>query len=1015
MGGSEQEGMLSVRGRASRGLHIARRFTAKGRDIYGMFSFESRHSEIREPDGTVVFSAEGIEVPSTWSQTATDILAQKYLRKSGVPQKDGSLGAEHSARQVAHRLAGCWRHWGEQNGYFAGEEDAQAFYDEIAYMLIAQMAAPNSPQWFNTGLHYAYGISGPAQGHWYVDPKSGKACVSDNAYERPQPHACFIQSVKDDLVNEGGIFDLVIREARLFKYGSGTGTNYSTIRGRGEPLSGGGTSSGLLSFLRVSDRAAGAIKSGGTTRRAAKMVCLDMDHPDIEEFILWKLLEEQKVASLVAGSKLITGTVGAVHRAALESSDVKSNAELATHLRTGLLQGIPPRLLLRALQLGEQAAPIGRMDSYDTDYRGEGFETVSGQNGNNSVRIPNSFFEAVEKDADWTLVRRTDGKPARSLPARKLWDDIGLAAWCCADPGIQCDTTINEWHTCPADGRINASNPCSEYMFLDDTACNLASLNVLSFYDDERGFDIAGYRHATRLWTIVLELSVLMAQFPSREIAEKSYQYRTLGLGYANIGTLLMVMGMPYDSEQGRAVCAALTSILCGESYAASAEMAEALGPFERFHANRESMLTVIRNHRRAAYNAGSYEGLSILPQALSEEHCPRELLEAARASWDRALALGEQHGYRNAQVTAIAPTGTIALVMDCDTTGIEPDFALVKYKKLAGGGTIKIVNQSVPRALRSLGYQPVAVEGMRRYCEERGTMEGSPHLKPEHLPVFDCASGARAISAEGHILMMAAAQPFVSGAISKTINMSESCTFQEVQAAYLRAWQLMLKGITIYRDNSKLSQPLSSTVAESVFNLPPQDAGTPLRARLPKKRRGFVQEATIGGNKVYLRTGEYPDGKLGEIFIDLYKEGASYRNLMNCFAISVSKALQYGVPLSEFVDSFTFTRFEPAGIVSGHPNVKAATSVLDYVFRVLGHEYLGRTDFLHVKPDDSTLQQTLPKEGPKPQSEALSTISSARSRGYVGEPCGLCGSMHVRRNGTCLLCEDCGSTSGCS
>ncbi len=1138
-------------------LKIPRLFTRQGEDVFSTVRYVKRSSIIRNPDGSIVFEQHDIEVPEQWSQVATDILAQKYFRKAGVPQAKptgeplldggGKLGGEHSIRQIVHRLAGCWRFWGENHGYFASEEDSQAFYDEIAYMLLSQMAAPNSPQWFNTGLHFAYGITGPSQGHWYVDPETDELTASTSAYERPQPHACFIQSVKDDLVNPGGIFDLMLREARIFKYGSGTGTNFSPLRGKGEQLSGGGTSSGVISFLRVNDIAAGSIKSGGTTRRAAKMVCLDIDHPEIEDFVLWKVKEEHKVADLISGSRLNHRALNAIVHAVVEnkSSDPKQNKELAKAISSAIGSHVPARYVLRALQLAEQGTTSIDYRTFDSDYNGEAYATVSGQNANNSVRIPNRFFTAVERDEDWELIQRTDDGVFKTLRARKLWDDIGYAAWCCADPGIQYSDTINEWHTCPESGSINASNPCSEYLFLDNTACNLASLNLGKFYDEHSGtFNAEAYRHAIRLWTLVLEISVLMAQFPGREMARLSTDFRTLGLGYANLGSLLMVQGLPYDSPEARALCGSLTSILCAEAYATSAELAQHLGTFKEYGKNSEHMLRVVRNHRRAAYNAGAdeYEGLAVLPRGIDPENCPPELLQQARSCWDRALSLGEQHGFRNAQVTALAPTGTISLVMDCDTTGIEPDFALVKFKKLAGGGYFKIVNQSVPKALAKLGYGKEQIRDIENYCRGHGTLhgaphinwatlhskgipedalrnvekelphafelrfalnkhtlgeellanlgateeqladpefdvlrflrfssdeigeaneyvcgammlEGAPHLRAEHYPVFDCASkcgkgGKRFIGTMGHIRMMAAAQPFISGAISKTINMPEVSTISDVQNAYREAWLHMLKGVALYRENSKLSQPLSAKSTEDLFELDAEEdinetigpkevqgaAGklAAARLRLPKKRRGFVQEATVGGHKVYLRTGEYPDGSLGEIFIDMYKEGASYRTLLSCFAIAISKALQYGVPLSEFVDSFVFTRFEPSGIVHGHPHVKNATSVLDYVFRVIGYEYLGRTEFLHVKPENGGVQTTLKggelsasKEGDTglgPESgingnpeERLDRIQEARSLGYAGEPCQVCGSLRVRRNGACLLCEDCGSTSGCS
>jgi ribonucleoside-diphosphate reductase alpha chain len=999
-----------------KGLSVQRLFTQPGQDPYDSIEWIQRTSRIANPDGSVVFEMENAEIPASWSQVATDIMVSKYFRKAGVPQydehgnqifgEDGEpvLGPERSAKQVINRLANTWRDWGEKYGYFATPEDAQAFEDELKYMLVHQMAAPNSPQWFNTGLSHSYGITGPAQGHTYVDPETDEVVQSGDAYSRPTPHACFIQSVEDDLVNEGGIFDLAIREARVFKYGSGTGSNFSRLRGEGEPLSGGGSSSGLMSFLKIFDRAAGAIKSGGTTRRAAKMVVVDIDHPDVEAFINWKAEEEHKVAALIAAG-------------------------------------------------------------YSADFNGEAYGTVSGQNSNNSIRITDDFIQAVLNDEEWHLTRRTDGSVHRTVRARDLWHQIAQAAWQCADPGVQLDTTINDWHTCPVSGRINASNPCSEYMFLDDTACNLASLNLLKFYDPEtREFDLEQYRHATRLWTVVLEISVLMAQFPSASIARNSYDFRTLGLGYANLGSLLMQMGLPYDSEAGRAISGALTSILTGESYAASAEMSAALGPFPKYQENAQAMLRVMRNHRRAAYNSAheEYEGLSIKPVGINPDYCPGDMLDAARAAWDRAIELGEQFGYRNAQATLLAPTGTIGLLMDCDTTGVEPDFALVKFKKLAGGGYFKIANQSVKPALKSLGYSESEVQDIMRYLlgslsfsesphinrtslRERGltddeidriegtlpsvfelpfafnawtlgegamkrlgftqeqwskpgfnllrslgftwqqieeandvicgmqTVEGAPHLKDEHLPVFDCANacgrhGKRFIHYMGHVKIMAAVQPFLSGAISKTINMPNDVTVQDIEDSYMESWKLGLKAMALYRDGSKLSQPLSAT-SDSKKDDDEQPAEEPVAAAeqivkiierpkrrpLPAKRGGFTQEGRVAGHKIYLRTGEYEDGTLGEIFIDMHKEGAAFRSMMNNFAIAVSKGLQYGVPLEEFVETFTFQRFEPQGMVEGHPNIKMATSIIDYVFRVLGYEYLGRTDFVQIQPSIDT------------------------------------------------------------
>jgi len=1559
-------------------MKIERRFTRPDRSVYDQFEYALRTSTLRNPDGSTVFEMQNIEVPAHWSQVATDILAQKYFRKAGVPQtnedgtpqlnEDGNqvLGSERTARQVVHRLVGCWADWGRRYNYFDTEEDAAAFYDETTYMLLAQMAAPNSPQWFNTGLAWAYGVNGPAQGHFHVDPDTGKLVRSKDAYTHPQPHACFIQSVEDDLVNEGGIFDLITREARIFKYGSGTGSNFSNLRGEREPLSGGGVSSGLMSFLRVADRAAGAVKSGGTTRRAAKMVILNADHPDIESFIDWKMIEEQKVAALVSGSKILHSFLNEIMAvAARDGVDYTTpGSELHDLVQRALNRGVPMNAVVRALELVKQGRTSIDVREYDTHYEGEAYLTVSGQNSNNSVRLTEGFMEAMASDANWNLTRRTDGTVMKTIKARDLWRKITYAAWSCADPGLQFHTTINEWHTCPKDGEINASNPCvtantfvptdrglerigdligkargiksldgrlhwvekifptgtkpvyelktaagyrieltgdhrvftenrgdvqacelrrddivrlvpgefgtgttgstdiaqllglligdgcttnqnewtaggagrsvaflsvgkhesgvaawannamnalrpepgehqkvgavvetattlrtsigsphaldlfrtyvvldagstgkrladeaftlnrsqqaallrglftadgtvadygsksqyvaldscslellrqvqllllnfgikakiyenrrageatailpdgkggvqeytvqethslrlgrhsrvlfeeaigfmpesgkaaqlrslnqrvttstdplvdhvrsvtylgvqevfdltepetshfvangisvhncSEYMFLDDTACNLASINLAHFYNTETStFDAESFRHACRVWTVVLEISVLMAQFPSKAIAQKSYDFRTLGLGYANLGTVLMTAGIPYDSEQGRAWAGAITAVMTGEAYAASAEMARDHGPFPGYQRNAKNMLRVMRNHRRAAYNAAAaeYEELSVKPMGINPVLAPQQLLEAARETWDRALALGEEHGYRNAQVSVLAPTGTIGLVMDCDTTGIEPDFALVKFKKLSGGGYFKIVNGSVPRALRTLGYTPAEIAEIERYAKGHGTIIGCPHISPEelrarglaestiealdrqmatvfdirfafnkftvgeeqlrslgaigeeaadpaldvlallgytpeqieaanryvcgtmtiegapglraeHLPVFDCATrcgrlGTRFIEPMGHVKMMAAAQPFISGAISKTINMPAEATIEEVDEVYMESWRLMLKAIALYRDGSKLSQPLNATADSGLVEevtLHDADAAhlagdednwnenvameqvqerivekvyhRAERRRLPKRRHGFVREATVGGHKVFLRTGEYEDGALGEIFIDMYKEGASFKGLMNCFAVLASKALQYGMPLEKMVDTFTFTRFEPSGPVQGHEAIKNATSIIDYVFRAIGYEYLGREDFVHVKAVDETegnedrnggkgkgarapearnggkvspgqalyAQQRTGRNGEAARAvESTGTatngttttakapvatdrsIATARAQGYTGDQCGNCGSMRVKQNGACHVCEDCGTTSGCS
>ena len=1154
-------------------MKFTRLFTRKGKSPYAGMEFEKRTSEVRNLDGSSK-SLMDVTVPKSWSQVATDIIAQKYFRKTGVPQEGSKeLGPETDARQVFDRLAGCWRKWGEEYNYFDSKEDADTFQAEISFMLANQMSAPNSPQWFNTGLHSAYGITGKAQGHKYVDPKTGKVKNSTSAYERPQPHACFIQSINDDLVNEGGIMDLWSREARLFKYGSGTGTNFSNIRAEGEALSGGGESSGLMSFLKIGDRAAGAIKSGGTTRRAAKMVCIDLDHPDIVDFIQWKVKEERKVASLVTGSKICKKHLEIIFETLNDESlsesaryNAKENKALARAIRNANTDLVPMNYISRCIDLAKQGFTSIEFETYDTDWNSEAYATVSGQNSNNSVRIPNSFFKALQNDDEWELISRTTGKTIKTIKASELWDIISEAAWQCADPGVQFDDTINEWHTCENDGRINASNPCSEYMFLDDTACNLASLNLVKFLDPvTRMFDVNAYIHACELWTVVLEISVLMAQFPSKEIALRSYQYRTLGLGYANIGALLMIMGHPYDSEVGRNIAAALTAIMGGTAYKTSALLAKEHGAFERFEANKETMLKVMRNHRRAVYaeSTETYEGLTVKPQPLNSKLIESFLVDAAKKAWDDALELGEKYGYRNAQTTVIAPTGTIGLVMDCDTTGIEPDFALVKFKKLAGGGYFKIINQSVPLALKNLGYNKEQINEIEKYAvghstlvgspginhdrlrsigftdeiiskieaslesafdisfafnryslgddflkqtlsfsedklndpelnilKELGftdkeiqaandyvcgtmTVEGAPHLEDKHLAVFDCANkcgrhGKRLISWEGHIRMMAATQPYLSGAISKTINMPNEATVEDISKAYQLSWSLMTKANAIYRDGSKLSQPLNASafedlgLLENFDELSQSEKVTHVAEKmvekiiyktrteknsLPNRRVGYTQKATVGGHKVYLRTGQYEDGSLGEIFIDMHKEGAAYRSLMNCFSIAISLGLQYGVPLEDFVEAFTFTKFEPNGMVAGHDNLKMATSVIDYVFRDLACKYLGRHDLVHVKPTDLegdkisgetvteeplldmiegtekvthadgsvSTQKVYTKQADSEMITTAKKMSEARMKGYEGESCPECQSFTMLRNGSCMKCDTCGATTGCS
>ncbi|WBU28164.1 vitamin B12-dependent ribonucleotide reductase [Rhodopseudomonas palustris] len=1257
-------------------MKIERRYTKDGQSPYADIAFRLTTSEIRNPDGSVVFRLENVEVPEFWSQVASDVLAQKYFRKAGVaarlkkveeesvpswlwrsvadtdaltalPESE-RYTSEHSAKQVFDRLAGCWTYWGWKGSYFSSEDDARAFFDELRYMLAMQMVAPNSPQWFNTGLHWAYGVDGPGQGHYYVDYKTGKLTKSKSAYEHPQPHACFIQGIEDDLVNDGGIMDLWVREARLFKYGSGTGSNFSRLRGEGERLSGGGKSSGLMSFLKIGDRAAGAIKSGGTTRRAAKMVVVDVDHPDIEAYIDWKVKEEQKVAALVTGSKVNQKHLKAILKACVNCQgsgddcfDPEKNPALRREVKLARRALVTDAMIKRVIQYAKQGYKEIDFPIYDTDWDSEAYLTVAGQNSNNSVSLKDDFLRAVETDGDWHLTARTNKKVVKTLKARDLWEKIGTAAWASADPGLHFNTTMNDWHTCKASGDIRASNPCSEYMFLDDTACNLASANLLAFYDvGANRFDLDAYEHLCRLWTVVLEVSVLMAQFPSKQIAELSYEFRTLGLGFANIGGLLMTMGLSYDSKEGRALCGALSAIMTGTAYATSAEMAAKLGAFPGYKKNADHMLRVIRNHRRAAHGESRvYEALSVNPVPLDHTNCPiPDAVAHAKAAWDKALELGEQHGYRNAQVTVIAPTGTIGLVMDCDTTGIEPDFALVKFKKLAGGGYFKIINRAVPAALRVLGYPEHQIQEIEAYAVGHGslsnapainastlkakgftdealakvekalptafdikfafnkwtfgedflkdvlkieaeqiaqpnfdlltalgftkreieaanihicgamTVEGAPHLKPEHYAVFDCANpcgkiGKRYLSVESHIRMMAAAQPFISGAISKTINMPNDATVEDCKSAYMLSWKLALKANALYRDGSKLSQPLNSQLIadddedediDTFLDKPMAARATHIsekvverlverivvmreREKMPDRRKGYTQKAVVGGHKVYLRTGEYDDGRLGEIFIDMHKEGAALRSFINNFAIAVSLGLQYGVPLEEYVDAFTFTRFEPAGPVQGNDSIKYATSILDYVFRELAVSYMGRFDLAHVDPTETGFDaigkgvdegkvpdggviagpasatkylskgltrsrtdnlvvmrstpahpaDTTPRNAPSGAAPTVTALAASRvgdalegatalkqevqtdlspteklealqwskattaatqaaptkaerraeakAKGYEGEMCSECGNFTLVRNGTCMKCDTCGSTTGCS
>ena len=997
-------------------LKIARRYTKPNVHPFDELEYEKRSSVIAEPDGRVVFSLEGAEVPKTWTQLATDIIVSKYFRKAGVP----GTGNEVSAKQVVHRISNSVRQAGEVMGYFQTTEDAELFELELAHMLITQKGAFNSPVWFNCGLYHQYGILGTG-GNWYWDFDTQSIQQTAGAYARPQCSACFIQTCRDDLMST---FDLVKSEARLFKYGSGTGSNFSALRSKYEKLSGGGTSSGLMTFLEVFDRAAGSLKSGGTTRRAAKMVCLDMDHPEIIEFINWKVNEEKKVKALVAAG-------------------------------------------------------------YPSDFNGEAYHTVAGQNSNNSVRIPDEFMQAYLSGGKWKTRFKTSGEVHKEYEARDLMRQIATAAWACADPGVQFDTIINDWHTSPNTDRIYASNPCSEFMFLDDTSCNLASINLMKFLNEDGSFDIEGYRHACRIFFIAQEILVDFSSYPTKSIGQNSHDYRPLGLGYANLGTLLMVMSVPYDSDKGRAIAGALTAIMTGHAYRVSAEIAAVKGPFEGFAKNREPMLRVMNKHRDAAYK-------------IDVRHCPADLLRAAREDWDTAVELGEKHGYRNAQSTVLAPTGTIGLLMDCDTTGVEPDFALVKFKKLAGGGYFKIINQSIPRALRKLGYTDDEIEEIKRYVVGHGTIEGAPHVNPaalktlgftddqikeakaaiekstsfdewvphinpkmlrekglaaqqineaviyvggsqtvegaphlkdEHLAVFDCANkcgiGKRFIDPMGHIKMMAAVQPFLSGSLSKTVNLPGETMVEDIEKIYVESWKLGLKAVAVYRDGCKLSQPLNTATKMEQDEQSPAPVGV---RELPAKRVGRIVDTIVGGHRMILRTGEFEDGSLGEVSIDMHKEGATLRSLMNCLAQAVSIGLQHGVPLEKFVDTFTFTRFEPSGMTT-HPNIKTSTSIVDFVFRVLGLEYLGRTDFVHVKPADvpkapeasTKMNAPVPRpatSAPKPVAPLAKAASAVEAQlgSMMGDApaCNQCGHITIR-NASCYKCLNCGNSMGCS
>ncbi len=1042
-------------------MKFTRHFTQPNTPIEDQIKWKLVESKITRSDGSIVFHMENIEVPDHWSQGAINILAQKYFRKAGVPKTTGhdgdvaglnglplwltpslpyahaEFGSETSAKQVFHRLAGAWTYWGWKEGIFCQHNDAshfwnapgedyegaekaaRIFYDEIYFMLAHQYAAPNSPQWFNNGLWWAYGIKGDANGQWAVD-KDGQAFETDSSYKFPQVHACYIQPISDNLVEKDGIYDLLTKEARLFKHGSGTGTNFSNIRGKNETLGGGGRSSGLMSFLKVLDVSAGSISSGGTTRRAAKLICLNPDHPEIEDFIDWKMKEERKARALVLGSELLN-----------DGGEVYSDA-----------------------------------------FEGEAINTVSAQNANNSVRITNDFLDRVDGNHNWQLISRKGNKIVKTLKAKDLWNKINLAAWTCGDPGLLFHDNINQWNTVINDGEILACNPCGEYQFLDNTACNLASLNLGKFLKNGE-FQIKDFEHATRLWIIVLEISVFMASFPSREIAENSYAYRTLGLGYMNLGGILMRKGLSYDSDKGRDLASSITALMHGISYLTSAEMAEELGPFSRFEENKESMINVIKMH----FN------LTDQPNITNEDELRINVLKV----WSKVI---HAKSFRNAQVTLLAPTGTIHLVTDCDTSGIEPDFSLIKYKNLSGGGNIQIVNECVPEALKNLGYTPAQIILMLQHIKENGNLENFTinhrNLSEDHLKVFDCANpsgdGKRFLSPLSHVLMMASVQPFLSGAISKTCNLPNSATIQDVDFIYREAHRLGLKAIAIYRDGSKLTQPLSSkkeeklekrktfdelsleeldqvadrwrekeTILGSVYDTAPSlvkdprayvetigeaiaselrntksppELQTYSRKPLPPRRKGYALKVRIDGQSVYLRTGEYEDGKLGEITLEISREGSTVRALLGGFSKLVSVALQFGVPLEQLVKSFVYTKFEPAGLVQDHDSIKMTTSVLDFVFRELAIHYLGQNEFANVTQDEAevpifldldSLKSPLPLHEKTLETELVAyETQNPKPLNFTGNSCPNCGHNTLKQTGTCVQCTTCGQDSGC-
>ena len=951
---------------ATHGLTFKRHFTRLGIHPFEEVEWESRTASLQNEKGQTIFEQRNLEVPKDWSQTATNIVASKYFHgKLGSPERESSV------RQLISRVADTIAQWGIEGGYFRTEEDAQAFHDELTHLLVRQKMAFNSPVWFNCGLWHKYHRHSEGGG-WYWDPATGGVKKETEAYRHPQCSACFINSVQDNL---DSILTLAKTEGMLFKWGSGTGTNLSPLRSAMETLSGGGKASGPLSFMKGYDAFAGVIKSGGKTRRAAKMVILNIEHPDVVDFIECKAKEERKAWTLVDAG-------------------------------------------------------------YDSSLDGEAYSSVFFQNANNSVRVTDEFMKAVVEDRDFSTRYITNGEPAKSYRARDLMRKISEASWQCGDPGMQFHTTVNKWHTSKATAPINASNPCSEYMFLDDSACNLASLNLLKFLSPDGKFDVEAFRHAVDVTITAQEILVDNASYPTERIGLNSHNFRPLGLGYANLGALLMATGLPYDSEAGRDVAGSITAIMHGEAYLQSSRIAAEIGPCAGYGVNRDPFLGVISMHRQSLSNINS-------------RYVPESMTEAARKVWDDCLSSGMKFGYRNAQVTVLAPTGTIGFMMDCDTTGIEPDLALVKYKKLVGGGLIKIVNNVVPMALLRLGYTEQQASDIVSHIDQKGTIEGAPGLKPEHLTVFDCslkpANGIRSIHYMGHVRMMAAVQPFISGAISKTVNMPEEATVEDVSSAYTEAWRLGLKAIAIYRDGSKRTQPLNTSDAKpkkesevrsqkseekmsSESRVPSPDApAKPYRHKLSDERRAITHKFSVGGHEGYLTVGLYEDGLPGEIFITMAKEGSTVSGLMDSFATAISLALQYGVPLKVLCDKLSHTRFEPSGYTP-NPDIRFAKSVMDYIFRWMALKFLPRDAQPQENASVSTLNGTEAEKatelaGQFTQATNLTTVypNGAVQPGLAGiehsddaPSCSDCGAIMVR-NGSCYRCMNCGSTSGCS